>query len=310
VASAVRERCHRRIAMEKLLSMLAESPIHAGTGAELGYVDLPIQRERATGLPTIHGSGVKGAIRDIAGRSPKLDSKVVVELFGSEPPSGPGGAALEPGALVFTDARLLLLPCRTAGPAFAWVTSPMALARLRRDATEAGLPQPPPEIGSGLADDRALVADQQSAYSGSEVFVEEFRFARVAEPSVTDWAIFIRDHLLPADQVYEFWRVQATRALVVVSDDNFRDFAMHGTEVVTRVRLDPIRKTVVEGALWTEEYLPQDSLLYSLVAATVRTDHAVQVFGHLNTILGTHPVIQFGGKETIGRGLVRLRLVP
>lgn len=293
----------------RILSMLAESAIHAGTGAELGYVDLPIQRERPTGLPTIHGSGVKGAIRDIAGRDQKLDPKVVVELFGSEPFSGARGAALEPGALVFTDARLLLLPCRTAGPAFAWVTSPMVLARLRRDATEAGL-SPPQAINSGLADDKALVADQQSAYSGSEVFVEEFRFTKVADPKVTAWAIFIRDHLLPTDQVYGFWRDQAPRALVVVSDDNFRDFAMHGTEVVTRVRLDPSKKTVVDKALWTEEYLPQDSLLYSLVAATVRTKDAVQVFGHLNTILGTYPVIQFGGKETIGRGLVRLRLVP
>ncbi|WP_353563327.1 RAMP superfamily CRISPR-associated protein, partial [Longimonas sp.] len=40
------------------------TPMHAGTGAELGIVDLPIQRERATGYPKVEGSSLKGAIRE------------------------------------------------------------------------------------------------------------------------------------------------------------------------------------------------------------------------------------------------------
>jgi len=102
----------------------------------------------------------------------------------------------------------------------------------------------------------------------------------------------------------------AVKALVVVSDDNFRDFALHGTEVVTRVSLDPQKKTVMKGALWTEEYLPQDSLLYCVVAPTVRATDEAAVLGHLRTVLQARPVMQFGGKETVGRGLVRLRPVP
>ena len=41
------------------------TPLHAGTGQDLGIVDLPIQRERHTSYPKIEGSGLKGAIREI-----------------------------------------------------------------------------------------------------------------------------------------------------------------------------------------------------------------------------------------------------
>ncbi len=41
------------------------TPLHAGTGQELGIVDLPIQRERHTGFPKIEASGLKGSIREV-----------------------------------------------------------------------------------------------------------------------------------------------------------------------------------------------------------------------------------------------------
>ncbi|HLY31875.1 MAG TPA: RAMP superfamily CRISPR-associated protein, partial [Ktedonobacterales bacterium] len=46
-----------------LLFLYTETPLHAGTGASLGIVDLPIQREVHTQYPMIQGSSVKGALR-------------------------------------------------------------------------------------------------------------------------------------------------------------------------------------------------------------------------------------------------------
>jgi len=291
----------------KILSMFAETPVHAGTGSEVGAVDLPHQRERATGIPTIHGSGVKGAVRDAARFFFKDDQQKIVELFGSEPPEGPGGAPLEPGALAFSDARLLLLPCRTIGPIFAWVTSPYLLARFQRDAESAGLdcPQLPPKP----SDSDAYVTTT-SDY-GDPVFIEEFSFTKKPDPTVDKWAQFLRNSILPGDgePSYEFWRNHVVKALVVVSDSNFRDFATYGTEVVTRVRLDHKKKTVVEGALWTEEYLPQDTLMYCVVAETLRAQQEQSLLGYLSTLIHGVRVVQFGGKESIGRGFMRLRLV-
>lgn len=44
--------------------IIAETPVHADSGSELGIVDLPIQRERHTAFPKIEGSGLKGCIRE------------------------------------------------------------------------------------------------------------------------------------------------------------------------------------------------------------------------------------------------------
>ncbi len=289
-----------------LLTMFAESPVHAGTGAELGHVDLPIQRERATQVPTVHSSGVKGVVRDLARRS-GVAQAVIADLFGSEPPTQPGGKGLEPGALAFSDARLVLFPCRTAGPIFAWVTSPYLLSRLRRDAKEADLQGVPNGVPS-VPEDAALVTTK-SAYPKNGVLIEEFQFTPQQSNLVDQWATFLQT-LLPDGAEYQYWRDLLPKALAVVSDDNLRDFVTHGTEVITRVRLDPERKTVVEGALWTEEYLPQDTLLYCVVGVTVRrrSDETV-LLGHFKTIIQAFPVAQFGGKETVGRGFVRLKIV-
>ena len=42
----------------------ALSPIHAGTGHAVDVIDLPIARQRATGIPFVPGSSLKGVLRE------------------------------------------------------------------------------------------------------------------------------------------------------------------------------------------------------------------------------------------------------
>jgi CRISPR-associated protein Cmr4 len=125
---------------------------------------------------------------------------------------------------------------------------------------------------------------------------------------------------MPAHESYGFWRKLASAAIVLVADDDFRDFVRHGTEVVTRVQLDNKTKTVSRapggGALWTEENLPADTLLYSFVAgwkptvvpgASVADAHGA--LHRLASLFAESWVIQVGGKETVGRGFVAARIV-
>ena len=49
----------------KPLFLIVEPPLHAGSGSDLGIVDLPIQREKHTDYPKIEASGLKGSIREI-----------------------------------------------------------------------------------------------------------------------------------------------------------------------------------------------------------------------------------------------------
>lgn len=40
------------------------TPLHVGTGRGVGYIDLPIAREKVTNWPCIPGSAVKGVVAD------------------------------------------------------------------------------------------------------------------------------------------------------------------------------------------------------------------------------------------------------
>ena len=62
----------------RLLFIYAISPLHAGTGQGVGVIDLPIAREKATGIPFLPGSSVKGTLRDLC-KDPKKE-----DVFGPE----------------------------------------------------------------------------------------------------------------------------------------------------------------------------------------------------------------------------------
>src|SRR5216683_7647275 len=120
----------------RTLFLYAETPIHPGGSESIGAVDLPVQRETTTDLPTIWGSTLKGALR--AWASPKGE-RVVQKVFGSPPPRVGSSGPPEPGWLAVGDARLVAFPAPTLQETFAWVTAPLALARLARLASLAGV---------------------------------------------------------------------------------------------------------------------------------------------------------------------------
>src|SRR5213080_58743 len=105
----------------KMLFAHALSPLHAGTGQGVGVIDLPIAREKATGLPFLPGSSVKGGLRDLA-----PDDDKHRRIFGPRTDNAEEHAS----SAHFSDQRLLALPVRSLAGTFAWVTSPYILRRL------------------------------------------------------------------------------------------------------------------------------------------------------------------------------------
>ncbi len=101
--------------LTRLYTLHALTPLHAGTGQGVGDIDLPVTRERATGLPFVPGSSVRGVLRDALGG--REDQAAV---FGPDPRHASEFA----GALSVTDARLLLFPVRSVAGTWAWATSP------------------------------------------------------------------------------------------------------------------------------------------------------------------------------------------
>ena len=81
-----------------MLGLLAETPIHPGTGRGMGVVDLPVAREAATDYPVLVGSSLKGALKDKM-KADKVDD-----------PRARFGVQEHAGDLLVSDARVLLLP--------------------------------------------------------------------------------------------------------------------------------------------------------------------------------------------------------
>lgn len=298
----------------RLLFLHALSPLHAGVGQGVGVIDLPIAREKATGLPFLPGSSVKGTLRDSC-----TTAATCLRLFGPEA----ANAADYAGSAQFSDQRLLLLPIRSLAGTFAWVTAPLVLRRLARDAADAGLPkneQPPSTTTLESATVRGCRIGRAGniirvGNQNNKVVLEDLDLDPQVDTNnqgeVTRWAQWLADRLFPHEDI---WRRMLTERLCVIHDDAFAFLLNTATEITARVALKDDTKTV--DNLWYEEALPTETILAGLVVATpVDKSYPKQqypnpqaaVFKDLTGLV--QGSLQFGGKATVGRGICRLRLV-
>lgn len=297
---------------KSMLFLYAETPLHAGTGRGLGTVDLPIQRERSTGYPMIQASGIKGRLR--AELKGKLSDKDLWAVFGPETDK----AADHAGALSFGDARLLLFPVRSLAGVFSWVTSVDALARFHREAALLGqtpswnVPMPGPKSEE---DDAEAWVYGKTLKAGSKVVLEEFSFTAVDKIEVKEIGEWLAKHALPSLPEYDYWKAILPQKLCILPEDSYRDFTLYATEVQTHIAMDYDKKTVKDGALWTAEGLPIDSLLYVPLMAndsrsTEESTKDLKNSDILKKITGCGlSRINFGGDETTGQGFVALKFL-
>lgn len=265
----------------------ALSPLHAGTGHSADLIDLPIARMKATGIPFVPGSSIKGVLRD-ARRSDRERTEAV---FG--PSDDPAAHA---GALVVGDARLLALPVRSFRGTFAWVSSPLLLALAQRDL---GTSLPIPSIdGRG-----ACVAVGRDCLHQGKLYLEDLDLAADEGGDASLWAALLAPMASPGADIF-------TKRFAVVDDDTMSFLWDTATQVDARVRIHEETRTVAPGALWLEESLPPETLLLGLLAAdrSRRPDVKMRPEEVLDFALAEEEVLQLGGKATTGRG--RSRMVP
>ncbi|MCX7935273.1 MAG: type III-B CRISPR module RAMP protein Cmr4 [Planctomycetota bacterium] len=291
-----------------LLFIHALAPLHPGSGTALGAVDLPVQRERHTQWPIIAGSSLKGVLRD-ACRPAEEDSAGRddwLACFGPETAEADKHA----GAVSLTDARILAFPVRSLRGVFAWVTCPAVLARLARDAQltrrradNMRLPRPPAKNKAVCAPGTPLLVENRN------LVLEEFDFEREAEGDIGPLAEWLASRAFA--EADSFTPDRLRKHLVVLHDDDFTHFVRHATEIAARIGLDYERKTVKSGALFYEEFLPAETLFYSVVVAdkSRREGNGKSAAEMLCFLKNRLPAVtQIGGDETIGRGLCALRL--
>lgn len=289
-----------------LLGLSAETSIHAGTGRSTGVVDLPIMRESHTNWPCVYGSAVKGALRGLAQDrvlAQEMSSDDLVDVFGPDTQH----ASEHAGALSVGDARLLLLPVRSLSSHFKWVTCPALLRRAAADARRLGL-NDAVEYQGALPKDNEAIVPPSSQSPQSQLFLEEFCF----EQKPTDLSRLVG---WLARFGTEDFAAALQAQLAIVSDDMFAHLATFATPVTPHIAIDNERKAVKAGALWYEETLPPETVLYLALAAQPsrkpgRGASAVQVLGKaLGLFTPERPYLQLGGNETVGMGWCRVQTV-
>ncbi|MFH1279290.1 MAG: type III-B CRISPR module RAMP protein Cmr4 [Candidatus Eisenbacteria bacterium] len=282
----------------------ALSPLHAGIGSGVGPVDLPIAREVVTRLPVYYGSGIKGVLR--AKHSSPTDDFVAV--FGPDTDKSDEHA----GAITFSDARLLCLPVRSICGTFAWTTSPIVLHRLARDME---LPNWKPIELNGF---QAHVVDSESLLlpeNGQKILLEDLDLERRPDEQgvAKEWAERIGKLVFPDD---EPWQAEFRRRFAILGDDVFSFLYENALEVRARIRLEENLKVVKEGALWYEEALPAESILWGIALAEQSYKEGINLgpneiinfafTGDKSNDNCKECILQLGGKATVGYGRARL----
>lgn len=291
----------------RLLFTHALSPLHAGTGQGIGVIDLPIAREKATGLPFLPGSSVKGSLRD--GCADALRRKA---LFGPDKKENPEEHA---GSVQFSDQRLLLMPVRSLKGTFAWVTSPYVLKRLTRDARDANENTLDKDVPTPQSDDtrqECLVIDGNKLEMSGTVYLEDLDLPVSTDAAKKDqakqWAEALAHAIFPTPENAE-WQTFFKERFCIVPDDVLNFLLDTATEITARIALEEDSKTAAEGQLWYEEALPCETVLFGMVLAVKIGKVGLNPSDALDQVKTlTSKPIQFGGKATVGRGLCRLTL--
>jgi CRISPR-associated protein Cmr4 len=273
----------------KLYHLHALSALHCGTGQSAGVVDLPIARDRASNLPLVPGSSLRGVLREhFAGQDEKLE-KI---LFGPSRISGSGDAYA--GALAVGDAHLLLLPIRALAGIVAYATCPFILKRYAKDAAEvAAIPQP--------GEAQAIHADGNQNQVSGKIVLEDLDLDPVHKPEADQWASAIAQSVFPED---EEARSDLRQRFLILPDSVFAYLAETATEIRARIAIDDSTGTVKKGALWYEENLPAETVLWGVYALSdSRAKDAPARADELATRIPAKHLLQLGGKAGVGRGL-------
>jgi CRISPR-associated protein Cmr4 len=273
------------------------SPLHVGSGNQSDYIDLPISRERATRFPNIPGSAVKGVWREEFARmvdTQERKQSALTEMFGPDA----NNAAEHAGAINIGDASILTLPIASLAGCLAYVTCPMVMARFARDHEHFASESSSQAFANPVGHAHALVPENSvlllKAGEATKVILEDFDLQSTQCAATKAWATALAERLFLDDAS----RRSFISRFCVVSDDVFCFLSETGTEVRTRVRIDPSTRTVVSGALWTEESVPAEAIFWGGMEVS-RPKSALTLAD-----FSQKKRLQIGGNATIGNGQV------
>ncbi len=283
----------------RLFYLHALSALHCGTGQSMGVVDLPIARARATQLPIVPGSSLRGVLRE---HTTNIDQNATDTLFGPKKVTSDKDAFA--GALAIGDAHLLMLPVRCLAGIVSYVTSPFILRRYESDLKRAGVPVP--QFLDNPTNDTAKVTTTSVNCLEDKIVLEDLDLEASEDEVLDPWARHIAQAIHPnnTDAQTDF-----ISRFALLPNEVMSFLAETATETRTRIEINPETGTVRTGALWNEENLPAEAVLWGIFAlaeSNNQKNDPRSADATFNTALpNPDTLLQLGGNAGVGSGLVR-----
>ena len=290
----------------------AITPLHVGSGRGVGFIDLPIMREKVTGWPLVPGSAVKGVmrehfVREFTGDKKEMDqerNELINAAYGKPDDDKDNlSSKSNAGSLVLSDARIVCLPVRSLYGTFAFATCPLVLERLKRDLDLTQHESMPVE--KSFEDDEIVVTSSTKVERNGKVLLEDLDFDIITDSGETnEWAGLLAQLLFANNPS---WQRIFKERFAILSNNCFNFLSDTGTEVNARIKIDQDKKIVESGALWYEEALPSETILAGLVwcdkdysSKGIKEETIFEKFCPEKDLN-----LQIGGKATVGKGRVR-----
>lgn len=282
---------------KEIIYLKALTPVHAGAGQTLENVDMPIQRERHSNIPKIEASTLKGAIKHSLYNKFKDENGILLDndknnlytIFGPEE-SGEEYAS----SIGFTDAKLLFFSIKSATNIFKLITCPYIISRWMEDLSFQDVIYENEKFRDEIKIDEGMcltVSDEKN------VVLEDYIFKKYDKKKCEDIISIFKD--VPSLDV---------NRIVILNDSDFIDLVTMYTEIITRNQINVKTGTAEDTGLFTEEYLPTETILYFIVLASpsfnekniLKSEEVLEYFYE-----NVDKVFQVGGNATIGKGFVR-----
>ena len=246
--------------------------LHAGSGdTNYGVIDNLVQRDVVTELPTIHGSSLKGALREHfqttwGNGDPKLG-----HVF---------GANEQAGKYRFLSAHLLAMPVRSNKKAYFMATSPKAIKGLLGFMRELG----DARANTLFTDIKDLKPNDKSPV----VFTE------TSGLRVDDFESFTRGNGQLSQETKDCLHLSDDN-LVVFSDAGFKQICSNsGLPVIARNKLGENKN------LWYEQVVPRYSIFWTSVLHPDNAQYITEFEG------GFSGIIHIGANASVGYGFTKI----
>lgn len=277
------------------------TPVHAGIGQDLGIADMPIQREKHSNIPKIEASTLKGSIKSYLYRkyTDDVERKQLYKIFGGE--DGEASSSL----IGFTDAKLLLFPVKSMSDFYKLITCPYIISRWLEDLMLNGEEESDFNVDNYSMEDGTAISlgdNEEDTF-----LLEEYVFSADRRSDTLNGKI---DELKKLFQSIK--GVNLDKVLILSNSDFSEMISMH-TEIITRNKIDIDKGVADKTGLFTEEYLPAESILYFIVLETGRFqsgEGGKEDENSKNNSIDYYKgkvgsVFQVGANLTIGKGFVR-----